>query len=79
MTTKTAVVQDDLARVDVAQLAKRIERDRLDRRMTWPAYAAWMGLPQSTIYKIAMGRTPRPHQLTVETILAKLKEPKPGQ
>lgn len=58
----------------IAALAKRIRRDRLDRRMTWPSYAQWMGVNQFTIYKIAMGTTTRPHALTVEKIQAKLND-----
>jgi hypothetical protein len=59
----------------LTNLRKRIGRDRLDRRMTWPEYAQWMGVKQSTLYKIWDGRTARPHELTVQQIEDKLKEP----
>ena len=64
---------------DVKQksLASRIKADRRKRRMSWPAYAEWMGVKMSTIYKIAQGRTDRPHELTVDLIEAKLAEPLP--
>jgi len=70
--TKTAAVVEDSMAVDLAVLAKRINRHRLDLRMTWPNYARHMELPQSTIYKIAQGSTTRPHALTVDLILQKL-------
>lgn len=66
---------EEATKIDTLALAKRINRDRLDRRMTWPAYAAWMGVKQSTLYKIAQGSTTRPHALTVDQIVQKLNEP----
>ena len=68
---QAAAAEDPMA-VDLVVLAKRINRHRLDLRMTWPAYARHMELPQSTIYKIAQGSTTRPHALTVDLILQKL-------
>ena len=43
--------------------------------MTWPVYAQWMGVKLSTIYKIAQGATGKPHELTLDLIETKLKEP----
>jgi hypothetical protein len=62
----------------VQELANLIRADRLARsgqgqRMSWPAYARFMGIAQSTIYKIAQGRVERPHETTVDQILAKIK------
>lgn len=54
------------------ELAKKVNRDRLDRRMTWPEYSTWIDVKQSTIYKIAQGTTKRPHELTVDQILKKI-------
>lgn len=58
-------------------LADRLNADRLARRMTWPVYAAWLDLRQSTVYKIATGATKQPHALTVAQIERKLREPIP--
>ncbi len=65
-----ATVSD--AATGVAALAKRINDDRVARRMTWPVYAGFIGIKLSTIYKIASGATTRPHALTVADIEAKL-------
>ena len=72
MKTKTIHATEDTLTVDLISLSKRINRHRLDLRMTWPNYAKHMELPQSTIYKIAQGSTARPHALTVDQILQKL-------
>ncbi len=53
-------------------LAARLRADRVRRRMTWPAYAQFMGMQLSTIYKIASGATKKPHELTVAELEAKL-------
>lgn len=55
---------------DPKQLAAAIRKDRLKRNggMTWPAYAAWIGVKLSTIYKIARGATRLPHELTINKI-----------
>lgn len=55
------------------ELAELINRDRLIRRLTWPAFAEFLGVPHSTVYKIAGGRTNRPHELTVAQILERIK------
>ncbi len=60
---------------DEINLAAQVTQDRLDRRMSWPEYAAWIGIKQTTIYKIARGKTPTPHATTVEQIRVKLREP----
>jgi len=61
--------------IDVGDLARRVCADRVARRMTWPDYAAFLGLSQSAIYKIARGKISRPHDLTVANIEAKLQTP----
>lgn len=53
------------------QLAAAIRKDRRARKMTWPAYATWIGVKLSTIYKISRGATRLPHELTMDTILEK--------
>lgn len=53
------------------QLAAAIRRDRRARKLTWPAYAAWIGVKLSTIYKISRGATRLPHELTLDRILEK--------
>lgn len=55
-------------KVDLADLALRIKKDRVNRRMSWPDYAAFRKIGQSTIYKIAMGTTNRPHETTLADI-----------
>lgn len=40
-----------------------IRQDRLRRRMTWPAYADFLGVRLSTLHKIATG-VHRPSELT---------------
>ncbi len=67
--------QTEKERKDVADLAARIKADRIRRRMSWPEYAEFMGVKQSTLYKIADGRTTRPHDTTVADIEDKLKRP----
>lgn len=57
---------------DPQQLADLIKKDRVARRMTWPAYAEFLGVKLSTIYKIAQGRVRKPHELTLADISAKL-------
>lgn len=56
---------------DPKQLAAAIRKDRLARKLSWPAYAAWIGVKMSTIYKIAKGTTRLPHELTIDTIRTK--------
>lgn len=80
--TAGAVAGDDgntPASVTVRELSQLIRADRLERgrsgqRMTWPAYALFLGVPQSTVYKIAQGRTGRPHETTIDRILAVIRD-----
>ena len=58
--------------VDPKQLAADVRRDRINRKMTWPVYAAFLGVPLTTIYKLAKGYTSRPHELTLELIRERL-------
>ena len=60
------VTSDDV--VDLSKLARVLKKDRLRLKMTWPHYAEHMGVPLSTLYKIARGDS-HPHELTVQTIL----------
>jgi hypothetical protein len=59
----------------VAALAKRINDDRVKRRMTWPVYADFMGVKMATLYKIATGVTTRPHAITMAIIEEKMAQP----
>lgn len=54
--------------VDVAQLAAAMRADRVARRLTWPQYSDFLGVPLATVYKLATGRTTKPHELTVAQI-----------
>lgn len=58
-----------------ADLARRLTTDRLKRKLTWPAYAAFLGLKLSTVYKIARGATTKPHDLTLVQIEERLAIP----
>jgi hypothetical protein len=44
-------------------LADELRADRLSRRLTWPKYAALLGVKLSTLHKIAMG-VHQPTELT---------------
>lgn len=59
--TPTAVTAQELANI--------VTNDRRARKKAWPDYAVFIGVPQSTIYKIAKGRTTQPHETTVSQIL----------
>lgn len=70
-----------------ATLAQLMRSDRLARRtpdgktMTWKQYADFLEQPTSTVYKIAMGKHPNPHERTVRAIMDKLAAnplPKPS-
>lgn len=63
-----------LASPEIQTLAAELQRDRVARGLTWPAYAVWLEEKQSTVYKIAMGATFRPHELTISRIQKKLKD-----
>lgn len=54
--------------IDIKRLAGCIRRDRLALKLSWPDYAARMGVPLATIYKIARGDTKHPHELTIQII-----------
>lgn len=70
----------DPGMVDARQLAQIVTRDRIARRMPWPEYATFLGVPHSTVYKIAQGRTGRPHELTKAQILERIStQPPPAR
>lgn len=58
--------------VNPIQLAADVRRDRLRRKMTWPVYAEFLGVPLTTLYKLAKGYTNRPHELTLDLIRERL-------
>jgi hypothetical protein len=58
--------------LDPQQVAADVRRDRIARKMTWPVYAAFMGIPLTTLYKLAKGYTHRPHELTLDLIRERL-------
>jgi hypothetical protein len=60
--------RDDDGAVVIRKLATALRRDRLALKLPWPKYAAHMGVPLSTLYKIAQGRSTHPHELTVQAI-----------
>lgn len=64
----------DPAGVSAEQLTQIVRTDRIARRMTWPAYGAFLGVPHTTIYKIGMGRVGRPHELTKVQILERINQ-----
>jgi hypothetical protein len=80
MTTKTKTKPqqgtDTVADLDkVAQaLPDRLRNDRLTRRMTWQQYAAFLGVPLSTLNKIVRRVTTKPHDLTVVQIHDRLND-----
>lgn len=59
----------------LAALGKRLKQDRVQRRMTWQAYAAFLGVKLSTVYKIATGATTKPQELTLAQIEDRLAIP----
>jgi DNA-binding transcriptional regulator YiaG len=58
----------------VEALARLIETDRLDRGLSWPKYAAFLGIPQATVYKISRQVRNRPHQTTIAKILRVIRQ-----
>lgn len=58
--------------VDPRRLAADVRRDRIKRKMTWPVYADFLGVPLTTLYKLAKGYTNRPHELTLDLIRERL-------
>lgn len=72
-TATTTATDLDYRTVTVEQLAKLLSEDRITRRMTWPAYAEFLGVPMATIYKISRGVRGRVHELTRATIIDKIK------
>jgi hypothetical protein len=73
------VEQTDLT--PTQQLAKRLNDDRLARRMSWPVYAKFLGESQTTIYKIASGQVTKAHELTIVALNGKLdaNQPQPAE
>jgi predicted transcriptional regulator len=57
-----------------SELQRLVVRDRIARKMTWPVYAQFLGVPMATVYKIARGTHTKPHELTVATILEKIRD-----
>lgn len=70
-----ATMADTDGAVPKESLAKRLNADRLKRRMTWPAYAQFLGVKLSTVYKIATEKTTKPHELTVAQIEERIQLP----
>lgn len=54
-------------------LGRLLKKDRLQRRLSWPAYAKLLGLKESTLYKIAQGYH-QPREITDAIIRDRLKE-----
>lgn len=61
--------------LDPNSLQAIVRRDRIRRRMTWPAYAQFLGVHLSTLHKIATG-VHRPSELT-EAIIREALERNP--
>lgn len=56
---------------DPDALPDLLRRDRIRRRMTWPAYASFLGVPLPTLHKIA-NRVHRASELTEGIIRERL-------
>ena len=71
--------QPDAATLPSAdQLRQIVQNDRLARaaagtKMSWTQYAKFLNVPQTTLYKIAMGRSKRPHTTTVAWIMERIR------
>lgn len=76
----SGVTVELLEAIDIRKVSQLLQQDRLDRGLTWPAYADFLGVPQATVYKIARGAHQRPHQLTLAKILGRINAaPAPGR
>lgn len=58
-----------------SELGQLLRADRIARKMTWEAYAVFLGYNLSTVYKIADGRTRRPNELTEAAMREKMNLP----
>jgi len=65
---------DEQKTTPTQQLAKRLNDDRLARRMSWPVYAKFLDESQTTIYKIASGQVSKAHELTIVALNGKLDD-----
>lgn len=55
-------------------LREKLKADRLERQLTWKAYAALLQVAESTVNKICREYTARPHETTVAKIEKRLAE-----
>lgn len=65
--TTAPTTQDDLA--------SRLKKIRLERRLSWPKFAKLLDISMTTLIKVATGKSQRPHETTLahlERGLAKL-------